>query len=161
MISVFQLYKVPGQRVFWETFLDMVRQYTVDNGSDMNGFLDWWEQKGKNKPIDTPLVDNAVQIITIHKSKGLEFDYVIMPFCDWKLNGDARNILWCSLENAENLPDSKIRVVPMSYTKSLGNTIFEADYREELRNNYIDNLNLLYVAFTRAVRELYLFAPST
>ena len=159
MISVFQLYKVPGQRVFWETFLDMVRQYTVDNGSDMNGFLDWWEQKGKNKPIDTPLVDNAVQIITIHKSKGLEFDYVIMPFCDWKLNGDARNILWCSLENAENLPDSKIRVVPMSYTKSLGNTIFEADYREELRNNYIDNLNLLYVAFTRAVRELYLFAP--
>lgn len=159
MISLFRLYKVLGQRVFWETFLDMVRQYTIDNGSDMNGFLDWWEQKGQSKPIDTPLVDNAIQIITIHKSKGLEFDYVIMPFCDWKLNGDSRNILWCSLDNAENLPDNKIHVVPLSYTKSLGNTVFKEDYREELRNSYIDNLNLLYVAFTRAVRELYLFAP--
>lgn len=161
MISLFQLYKVPGQRVFWETFLDMVRQYTIDNGSDMNGFLDWWEQKGQSKPIDTPLLDNAIQIITIHKSKGLEFDYVIMPFCDWKLNGDPRNILWCSLEKAENLPDNKIHMVPLSYTKSLGDTVFKDDYREELRNNYIDNLNLLYVAFTRAVRELYLFAPNS
>lgn len=159
MIALFQLNKVPGQRVFWETFLDMVRQYTIDNGSDMNGFLDWWEQKGQSKPIDTPLVDNAIQIITIHKAKGLEFDYVILPFCDWKLNGDSRNILWCSLDNAENLPDNKIHVVPLSYTKSLGNTVFKEDYREELRNSYIDNLNLLYVAFTRAVRELYLFAP--
>lgn len=97
----------------------------------------------------------GICIITIHKSKGLEFDNVIIPFCDWTLE-NSNTIIWCETENKPE-PYNKIPILPINFSKSTSiGTIFEDNYKEEHLQNTIDNLNLLYVAVTRAAKNLFI-----
>ena len=95
--------------------------------------------------------------MTIHKSKGLDFKVVIMPFCDWFLDA-AKNppLLWCQ---ADTEPFNEFPLLPIDYSSRLVNSIFQKDYFNEQMHQYIDNLNMAYVAFTRARNELLCFAP--
>ena len=109
-----------------------------------------WQLSGKTIQSD---VTEGVRIISIHKSKGLEFDYVICPFCDWQLEKQSDNILWCQ---PEEVPYNDLPIVPIDYSqKQMMGTIYEQDYLQEHLQNTVDNLNLLYVAFTRARQGLY------
>ena len=94
--------------------------------------------------------------MTIHKAKGLEFPVVFIPFADWEMigfsTGFRQNTLW--VDDAESgLP------LPVSFHKYLKKSVFEHDFDEEVQKNYEDNLNILYVAFTRASRALYIVFP--
>ena len=86
-------------------------------------------------------------MITIHKSKGLGFGAVIMPFLSWKTDHatNRTNIIWCKPKIA---PFDRLHIVPLKYGKKLTETIFREEYLEERLFTYIDNLNMLYVAFT-------------
>ncbi|MDR0811620.1 MAG: hypothetical protein LBN23_05050 [Paludibacter sp.] len=99
--------------------------------------------------------------MTVHKSKGLEFQVVIMPFGDWKMekksNFQVRNILWC---NTPKSPFNELSLLPLEYSAELKNSVFAADYFDEMLHQYIDTLNVAYVAFTRAASELYVFSPA-
>ena len=93
-----------------------------------------------------------MRIFSIHKSKGLEYDHVIVPFCDWTLEKQYGNILWCKPTEE---PFNELPIVPIDYSqKQMMGTIYESDYLQEHLQNTVDNLNLLYVAFTRACRSL-------
>ena len=93
-----------------------------------------------------------MRIISIHKSKGLEFDHVLCPFCDWQLEKSG-NILWCKPDVA---PFNELPIAPIDYSqKGMTGTIYEDDYHTEHLQNVVDNLNLLYVAFTRARSSLF------
>ncbi|MBK5194936.1 MAG: UvrD-helicase domain-containing protein [Proteiniphilum sp.] len=141
-----------------QAFLDIALRFSTKASSDLNDFLDWWDEKGCKKALFSPDDQDAIRLITIHKSKGLGFGVVIMPFADWDVDHKAthNNIIWCKPKVA---PFDALSVAPLKYGKGLADTIFRDDYLEEKRFTYIDNLNLLYVAFTRTKHRLIAFAP--
>lgn len=146
------------ENAYVQAFLDIVLKFSTNRSGDLNSFLEWWDEKGCKKALFSPDNQDAIRLITIHKSKGLGFGAVIMPFVNWKTDhGSGRNqIIWCKPKAP---PFDALSVTPLKYEKGLADTIFREDYLEERRFTYIDNLNLLYVAFTRAKHRLIAFAP--
>lgn len=147
-----------NEQVFIQAFLDMVSEYALKETSDLNRFLKWWEETGRRKTIATPDGQNAIRILTIHKSKGLGFKAVILPFGDWEIDHKPTKpvILWC---RPGEKPFNRLNLVPIRYSQNLSKTIFAKEYFHERLHAFIDNLNTLYVALTRAKEELILFSP--
>ena len=109
-----------------------------------------------SKAIESDDVE-GIRLITIHKSKGLEYDNVIIPFCDWPL--ERGGIIWLSPGVA---PYNELPLAPIEFSKTgLEGTIYEADYEAEHVQNLVDNMNLLYVAFTRAGKNLFVIGKKT
>ncbi len=152
-----RLYKVLGLQVLKDenaylcTFYDYLNDFATDNSSDIDAFLRYWDDTLCSKTIQSDEV-NGVRLLTIHKSKGLEFEHVILPFCDWQLERTMDNIIWCQ---AEDEPYSELPLVPVDYSGKMMGTAYEQAYRDEFLQNRVDNLNLLYVAFTRARSNLF------
>ncbi len=146
------------ENAYVQSFLDIVLKFSADASSDVNSFLEWWDDKGYKKALFSPNDQDAIRLLTIHKSKGLGFGAVIMPFVDWEVdhNPNHTTIIWCRPKMS---PFDELSVVPLRYSSGLKNTIFREDYLEEKLFAYIDNLNLLYVAFTRAKHRIIAFAP--
>lgn len=133
-------------------FLDQVKKYLQDNTPDISAFLQAWEDGICDKTIQSGDVD-GISLVTIHKSKGLEYDNVFVPFCDWIM--EQKSIIWCDTIGKPS-PFSKLPLVPIDYSpKQLKGTVYEEDYQKEHLQNVVDNLNLLYVAFTRASKNLF------
>jgi len=158
IVQGFELNKIGGELVFVEAFLDLVLQYGKDEAGGIAGFLDWWETTGSGKTITLSEGQNAISILTIHKSKGLEFHTVFVPFCDWEIvpAGNKAPYLWCHPDTA---PFNQMDLVLVRYGSGLQNTLFSDSYFKEMLYSSVDNLNLLYVAFTRAVNSLFVFCP--
>ena len=139
------------QSAYLCAFFDQLRQYTAENAATIEDFLRLWDNEICSKTIQSDIT-NGVRIISIHKSKGLEFDHVLCPFCDWQLEKSG-NILWCKPNIA---PFNELPIAPIDYSqKGMTGTIYEEDYHNEHLQNVVDNLNLLYVAFTRARSSLF------
>lgn len=151
LLRIFSLRKVETEIPYLDAFLDLVHEYVQMNSSNIAEFLDYWESEGRMKSVPTSSSQNSVRIITIHKSKGLEFRAVIVPFCNWEFDQKSRSVFWAGIER-EGF--SYLPVLPLSYNKNLKDSWFAGDYfRENFKSN-VDNLNLLYVAFTRAEESL-------
>lgn len=146
------------ENAYIQAFLDLALKFSTRTTTDLGAFLDWWDEKGCRKTLFSPEDQDAIRLITIHKSKGLGFGAVIMPFVNWGVDHapNHNDIIWCKPDRA---PFDQLSVAPLKYGKALADTIFRNDYLAEKRFTYIDNLNLLYVAFTRAKHRLILFAP--
>lgn len=159
IISFFDLGRYSWNVAYLNTFQDFVVNFTGNKNSDIQSFLDWWKSTGSKKSVVLPGSQDAMRILTIHKSKGLEFKIVILPFLSWNLDHIAlkQQILWVK-PNAS--PFSELGVLPVKYGKDLLNTIFSDDYREEKSSAYLDNINLLYVAMTRSMEAIYGFSVS-
>lgn len=159
LISIFNLGTIQGELVYLQTFQDLVLEFNNRERNDLGAFLEWWEANKHKKSIQISGEVNAVQILTIHKSKGLQFKYVIIPFCSWSLdheNWQAPN-LW--VKSPES-PFKSAGYLPVKYSKTIEETFFSEFYSEEKTKTFLDNLNLLYVAFTRAEFGLIVNAPS-
>ncbi len=158
--QIIRLYLSESEKMdllFIQAFLDVVLEFTIRNGSTLGAFLKWWDELGIKKAISFPEGQQAVHVMTIHKSKGLAFDVVIMPYFNAPLVNSGRSapLLWSS--SASDRLGYK-GPLPVKSVSALNNTLFESDYREEILNESIDALNMAYVAFTRARNELILFA---
>ncbi|TAE51364.1 MAG: Dna2/Cas4 domain-containing protein [Bacteroidetes bacterium] len=137
-------------------FRDAVLQYSGENDGGLPGFLEWWDEQRHKRAIAVAPDRDAVQIMTIHKSKGLEFPVVILPLCDWQMGPKINDILWVEPEGE---PFEQFPFLPVRVNKALESTRFQDDYARELLESYLDNLNLLYVAFTRPEYRLYACCP--
>ncbi len=157
IISLFEVGEWHNEAVFVQAFQDVVFRYTTGKTADLNSFLAWWKKNGGKQCISTPDNQSAMRIMTVHKSKGLDFRVVIMPFCDWDLDGRMRNILWCEPTQA---PFNELPLLPIEYGSKLGQSIFAESYFDEQMHLYIDSLNVAYVAFTRAKHELICLSPA-
>ena len=160
LISLFNVGSWPYQAVFVQAFQDVVFKFTNGKTTDLYGFVKWWDKSGVKQCISTPENPDAFRIMTIHKAKGLDFKVVVIPFCDWsidKKSGFFKNVLWCEPKEA---PFNELPILPVEYSSILGNSIFAESYFDESMHQYIDNLNVAYVAFTRAKHELICFAPA-
>ena len=155
LFDIFQLRLLQDQSPYICAFFDLLDKYVKDRVADSETFLKDWNESLHEKTIHSDDID-GIRLITIHKSKGLEFDHVIMPFCDWTLN--KGHLLWCQ-PPAQEKPFNKLPLIPVDYSeKQMKGTIFEKDYLHEHLQDTVDNLNLLYVAFTRAKRSLMVTA---
>lgn len=133
-------------------FFDQLNKFLQDNIPDIDTFLKEWDETICQKTILSGDVQ-GIRLLTIHKSKGLEFDNVFIPFCDWRLEKSGTTI-WCK---PEEKPFDELPLVPIDFSsKQLMGSIYEKDYLHEHLQNMVDNMNLLYVAFTRASRNLFI-----
>lgn len=152
--SLFNLGSLEGQSAYVCTFYDTLNEYLRDHPADIDDFIEEWEDSLSSNTIQSDEVD-GIRLITIHKSKGLEYDNVLIPFCDWGLEKTVGNTIWCPGDNKEK-PYGELPLIPIDFSKKMIGTVFEDDYKEEHLQNTVDNMNLLYVAFTRAGKNLFI-----
>lgn len=131
--------------VFLSAFCDKVQEYIADNGSNISNFLTYWEDdlKGKQVSVAESNSLSALRLYTIHKAKGLEFPVVIIPY-SFPFFDSKHTHLWLK-DSEQNVPAFYI-----DWRESLINTKFANDYANERYNQYMDSLNLMYVALTRS-----------
>jgi ATP-dependent exoDNAse (exonuclease V) beta subunit len=152
LYAIFKLERLQDQSAYVSAFYDRLSDYVSENATDISAFLVEWDETLCGKTIQSDETE-GVRIFSIHKSKGLEYDHVVCPFCDWQLEKQIGNILWCT---PTEQPFSDLPIAPIDYSqKQMTGTIYEADYLHEHLQNTVDNLNLLYVAFTRARKSLH------
>jgi ATP-dependent helicase/nuclease subunit A len=156
--ELIKIFEVDSNDAYVLRFLDLVLEYSGKHNSSVKNFLQWWDESpsAQNTAVVTSENEDAIRIMTIHRSKGLQFPVVFIPFTDWKLLPDARDILWVKSDDS---PFHEFGKVPVSPSKHLMNSSFKEDYEDEVVLSAIDNVNLLYVAFTRAEEQLYIFGP--
>jgi ATP-dependent exoDNAse (exonuclease V) beta subunit len=159
IIGFFRLGDYSFNVAYLNTFQDFIVSFTGNKNPDIQSFLDWWESTGTKKSVVLPGNQEAIRILTIHKSKGLEFRVVILPFLSWELDHlpSKQPFLWV---RAREEPFNELGIVPVRYSKNLTGTIFSDYYKNEKYSVYLDNINLLYVAFTRAKDVIYGFSVS-
>ncbi len=151
LYGLFRLDRLADQNAYVCAFFDQLSNYLKRHVAGMTDFLEEWDDNLCGKSIHSAEA-NGIRLLTVHKSKGLEFDNVILPYCDWALE-NKDDTLWVepSVEPYNDLP-----VVPVKLNVSkLKKSIYAADYDAEHVKNIVDNVNILYVAFTRASRNLF------
>jgi len=142
----------PTHNIFLQFFLELVHQYETTNNSNIRDFLQWFKDKGQEKSIVSPEGANAVQIMSIHKSKGLQFPVVICPFFKWSFELN-RQVAWVVDEQLK-LPAFFVKM-----NNNIKDSILNNVYTEEEGKYYLDQINLIYVAFTRAETALFMCGP--
>ena len=152
--QVFELHNLKNQSAYIYTFLDYLQTYLQQNPSDITAFISYWEEELQQKSIANETGLEGVRAMTIHKSKGLQFHTVIVPFCDWKFDDSKSKIVWCKKKEAP----FNLELLPVNHTKRMKNSCFYEEFFEETRQLFMDNLNLAYVAFTRAENNLLLIS---
>jgi ATP-dependent exoDNAse (exonuclease V) beta subunit len=158
LCQIFEINRLVGQQAYLQSFQDLILDFDQNEQSDLGAFLSWWEDKGQSVAVQLAEQQDAVKILSIHKSKGLAFRIVIVPYCDWEIKPQPflNNIIWTS---SEIEPFNQFKRFPVVYRKYLQKSIFWKEYYEELLYSMIDALNMLYVAYTRPKEELIVMAP--
>jgi ATP-dependent helicase/nuclease subunit A len=154
LYRIFQLSCVPAQDSYLYAFMDGLSDYLTHNPSDIASFLTHWDDRMSTTSIPAGSGVNGIRIMSIHKSKGLEFHTVLIPFCDWKLLNERPMQVWCQ---PELKPYNQLDLLPIDYKKEMNDSCFNREYKEETLQLWVDSLNLLYVAFTRAKHNLIIF----
>jgi hypothetical protein len=145
--------------LFIGAFMDLLQDWVRINGNNLRAFIREWGEK-EDLFIGTPAASDAVRIMTIHKSKGLEFPHVIFPFAD-KVVLYKHDVRWCVLDGGGTaLGHEADGIYPVDLTSGTARTLFASAYEEERRMQLVDNLNLFYVAMTRASRSLHVIAKA-
>ena len=154
LVRIFDIKEMQTEGAYVTKFFDHLHEFSSDMAPSLEDFLTAWQDSIHGENIQTADVD-GVRIMTMHKSKGLEFKHVILPFCDWSLNPTRNVTLWL---HPDEEPFSRLPMVPVDYksVSSLMGTYYEKDGIEEHIQNIVDNINLLYVAMTRAGQSLFL-----
>ncbi len=157
LYSIFEMHLIEDQDSYLFTFFDSVVEYLQNHSPDIDAFIAHWEDKLCSKTIPAGEIE-GIRIMSIHKSKGLEFHTVLIPFCDWKLENETNNqLVWCTPDKS---PFDDLDLVPINYCNTMAQSIYQRDYLNERLQLWVDNLNLLYVALTRAVKNLVIWGKA-
>jgi ATP-dependent exoDNAse (exonuclease V) beta subunit len=136
------------------SFLETVNEFLTKNPSDLGAFLEWYAENGSEKSISIPDGVDAVKVLTIHKSKGMEFPVVIYPFADE--NATSKNVFrWVRPHDDEF---KELPAMMISVGKSLMETSYDSSFTDENDNALLDMINLSYVALTRAEDALFVIS---
>ncbi len=154
LIRVFPFEKSADAYLY--AFLDEVLDFCSKNESNIQSFLEHWKTKRERLSIQTPKGIDAIQIMTIHKSKGLEFPVVILPFVNYQVKTNSN--IWIPLEKTEDQPFDSFYVTVTKDLKNLENDAIKNSVVIEENLNQLDTFNTFYVATTRAVEQLYILA---
>ncbi|MGV7106503.1 UvrD-helicase domain-containing protein [Flavobacterium sp. U410] len=136
-------------------FLDLVLERDSKTQSSIADFLEYWDKTGFQKSIPSPEESDAVRIMTIHKSKGLEFPVVIYPFAEENFSRGIKDKLWIDFEEEDQIDFPKALVNQKSEVEKYGAKAKEI-YQDRSQEEILDAINVLYVALTRAGEQLYI-----
>ena len=140
-------------------FLDSVVDFMSRYGSNIHHFLKWWDKVGPGLSISSPDNIDAIRVITIHKSKGLQFPCVLIPMFDW--NFDQSSIEWIETAGFKEKLPKGVAIPPIVPVKRDNkSTLFDNEFKEIARSNIMDSLNKTYVACTRAQYELIIYTEN-
>lgn len=156
LFVIFRMDMIDEQDAYLCAFYDAVTEYMQNNSSELTSFLTYWNETLYAKTIPSGEI-SGIRILSIHKSKGLEYHTVLLPFCDWKMENETFNhMLWCKIneEDSDKEPFRELDLTPVNYSSAMAESYFSDSYKEERLQLWVDNLNLLYVAFTRACKNL-------
>ena len=155
IFNLFQLNSIAKQEAYVLFFFDQVMAYLEDNSSDIDHFLQYWDETLSTKTIMSGNMD-GIRILSIHKAKGLEYHTVLVPFCDWSQENETKQqIVWC---HNDHEPFNMLGLIPVNYSKNMAESIYAQAYLDERLQLWVDNLNMLYVAFTRAAKNLIVWS---
>ena len=159
VVVEYKLYERNGQVAYLQAMHEGIVSFSTSRISDIQHYLDWWDEKGKNETLSVEMTDDTIEISTIHKAKGLERDVVIIPYCKWDTAPRAalQSVVWSKATAGDA---AEIGEFPVVYGKDMQNSAFTPDYYTELVMSHVDAVNLLYVAVTRASKELYVIVPT-
>ena len=137
-------------------FLDIVLERDMRSQAGIADFLEYWDKKSDSFSIPSPERNNAVRIISVHKSKGLEFPVVIFPFAEENYGRQRKDRLWLDADHTEfGLP--KVLIDNSQAVENYGEDA-QLVYRQKKQEELLDNINVLYVALTRAEEQLYVIS---
>ena len=161
LYTILELDRISGQDQYVMSFFDTLSQWLSRNPGEPSAFLTEWDEKLCTNSI--PATDaSGIRLLTIHKSKGLEFHTVIVPYCNWNVieyqSGFRDERIWVDLQTE---PFNAIPLLPVGFSQKLNKSDFNAEYRQEAGLQTVDNLNLLYVALTRAESNLIVLSSKT
>ncbi len=137
--------------IFLYNFIDEVTEFTTLSKSNLREFIEYWDETLSSKSISIDAKQEGIRLITIHKSKGLEYPICILPFPSWGLASTRHSKVWTRYMGEE---EKEEKYISLNIEKGLSGTDYDEAYRTEITNLIIDNLNLLYVAFTRPKKGL-------
>ncbi|MGD0711879.1 MAG: UvrD-helicase domain-containing protein [Bacteroidales bacterium] len=152
LIAIFGINKITDSYI--QFFLDAVLEFSAKKKNNIPEFLNWWEEQKNKRSIIVPDGIDAIRIMTIHKSKGLEFPVVIYPYATERVR-NTKNNLWIDTDIPE-IPELQSSLV--NNNEQLGETEFEEFYLLEKNKSFLDMLNILYVVMTRPSERLYILS---
>ena len=155
VIRTFNLSKT--QDAYLNTFMDTVFEVEQKHGADKQSFLNYWDKKEAKLSIIIPESTSAVQIMTIHKAKGLEFPVVIYPYANTNIYEEIEPKLWIPIDAEAYSGFNEILINKKKEVVHYGTTEAQI-FNEEQGKLQLDAFNLLYVALTRAVSALYIIS---
>ena len=152
-----------GQAAYVLALHEHISRFSAGKVADIALFDKWWQEKGEGLSVRVERSERAIEILTIHKAKGLENKVIVIPRCSWSLepidsSGYVSNIIWSKAAPNEHLED--IGLFPVSFNRSVGESLFADGYFREMVYSCVDALNMLYVATTRAEEQLHIFLPN-
>ena len=139
LFGLLEVKRLEKQDAYLFAFFDAVTDYLQNHSSDLDGFLHYWDEKLCMKTIPSGELE-GIRILSIHKSKGLEFHTVLIPFCDWKTENETNNqLVWCS---PKEKPYNGLGLVPVNYSPLMAESVYREDYLEERLQLWVDNYAL-------------------
>ncbi len=163
IVEEFKLYEHKSRIAYLQAIHEQILSFTRTRGNDIQQYLEWWSEQGYKESLMVEMSDDTIEISTIHKAKGLERAVVIVPQTNWSLTPMALKlpIVWSKARGERNNDLLELGKFPITYGKSMAESAFSEEYYKELAMSHIDGVNLLYVAQTRAAKELYMYVPHT
>ena len=145
-----------NESAFISAFMDTLREWTEVNGNNLRYFLDYWDED--KRCISSPDNSDAITVLTIHKSKGLEFPCLIFPYAE-KVNLYKHGERWCHLD-VEGTPfDPAVSgIYSVDLSEKAADTLFAPCLEQEKQMQKVDNMNVFYVALTRAKCRLHIIS---
>ncbi|MBP3482860.1 MAG: UvrD-helicase domain-containing protein [Alistipes sp.] len=158
----FGLDRRPEYTAYVQALHEQAVRFCTGRSADLKLFLEWWRETGCNKSLSVEQSETTIEITTVHKAKGLEKKVIIIPYCNWKLdprssNGFIDNYIWARPEG--DAAAERLGRIPVTVKSNMADSFFASDYYRETVWSHVDNINLLYVALTRAVESLHIFIP--
>lgn len=149
---------------FIAAFQDKVLEYCESHPADIPSFLTWWKTQEKRAAITSPEGMDAVKILTVHKSKGLQYPVVIYPYANDIFKAAPREFKqewrWVEPQIIEPVVGKLPSYLPIATSNALEQTVHEPIFKKFIEEVTMDYLNKLYVGLTRAERELYIIAKT-
>lgn len=150
-----------GNDSYVKAFLDRVLDYSSVNGTSISDFLSWWSISSDKFCIPEPSNNDAVKILTMHKAKGLDFPVVFIPYLRDEMIDFKNGCKWFSIKDKSKIDYDNPLLLPLGKKgNDLDGTYYQDAINNERMEQYLDNLNLAYVSFTRPKERLYVYAPS-
>ncbi|WP_128546894.1 UvrD-helicase domain-containing protein [Larkinella soli] len=165
----FDLFDNERECAYLFRFLDEVLTYSSRYSSHLADFLAYWQTAQEKVSVSTPADRNAVTIQTIHKSKGLEYPVVIIPYADWSFKPRNGDTMWADLEPLGEMQEltipgdvrsesRRLQTTSITIQKGLDDTPLGPQYKDEVYRVFVECMNMLYVAFTRPTDRIYILS---